>query len=77
MRVLDTLGGGDYTRKYGAYSIGVPWIRKSKNRRIAFLRTTAQTVIHKRERALGKLANKKERLKLRNTGKYALDDKRI
>lgn len=75
MRVLDMLGGGDYTRKYGAYSIGVPWIRKSKNRWIAFLRTTAQVVIQKRERALGKLANKKERLKLRNIGKYAPDDR--
>ncbi len=72
---MDMLGGGDYMRKYGVYSIGVPWIRKSKNHRIAFLRTTAQTVVHKRERALGKLANKKERLKLRNIGKYAPDDK--
>ena len=69
------LGGGDYMRKYGTYSTGVPWIRKSKNRWIAFLRTTAETVIHKRERALGKLVNIVERFKLRNIGKYALDDR--
>jgi len=66
MQFFDMLGRGDYKRKYGGYRIEVPWIRKSKNDGIAFLRNTARTVIRKRRATLGKIANMVERFKQRN-----------
>ncbi|MFZ5868518.1 MAG: GNAT family N-acetyltransferase [Thermodesulfobacteriota bacterium] len=55
LRVFDMVGGGDYKKKYGGTHIRIPWVRRSKSRRIAFLRAKAETVLLSRQKALGKL----------------------
>jgi len=61
LRVFDMVGGGDYKKKYGGAHIKVPWIRRSRNRRIAFLRAKAEAILLSRQKALGKLVHMAQR----------------
>jgi hypothetical protein len=62
MQTCDLLGAVEYKEKYGGRRVVVPWIRKSKNRVIAALRTTAESLILSRPRTVGKLFSLTKRL---------------
>ena len=62
MRTCDLVGAVQYKEKYGGRRVVVPWIRKSKNRVIAALRTTAESLILSRPRTVGKLFSLTKRL---------------
>lgn len=47
MALFDLVGMGDYKKKYGAYDISVPWVRKSKNAIVALLRSNAEKAFYK------------------------------
>ncbi|MEW6530271.1 MAG: GNAT family N-acetyltransferase [Thermodesulfobacteriota bacterium] len=61
----DMGGLGDYKEKYGPKKISVPWIHKSRNAQIRFLRTTAESTVRMLQRMTGKLARMTERRKQR------------
>ncbi len=56
MLTFDLVGAAEYKKKYGGVPTHTPWIRKSKNRRTAFLRTAAETILLRYPR-LGTLIN--------------------
>ncbi len=62
MRTCDLVGEVHYKQKYGGRRVVVPWIRKSKNRVIATLRTTAESLILSRPRSVGKIFGLTKRL---------------
>lgn len=63
MELFDMVGSGEYKKKYGGRPIEVPWLRKSRSPRIAFLRTTAENVVRGGNRAIGKMRARLDKLK--------------
>jgi len=57
MRTFDLVGRGDYKLKYGSHPIVVPWVRKSRNPGIAFLRFSAEEMFRAAQDTFGKLAH--------------------
>jgi hypothetical protein len=55
MRFLDLGGASEYQKKFGGYPIAVPWIRKSRSRSIAFLRSAAEFLFYERRHIVGLL----------------------
>ncbi len=53
--VCDLVGDVHYKEKYGGRKITVPWIRRSRNRAIAGLRTGAESLIMNYPRSVGRL----------------------
>jgi hypothetical protein len=47
IKIFDLTGAAEYKKKYGGELVVTPWIRKSSNRLIAFLRTTAEELMLK------------------------------
>jgi hypothetical protein len=54
--LFDMVGMGDYKKKYGAYEIAVPWVRKSRNTVVAFLRSNAEWAFYKWQHLSGRLS---------------------
>ncbi len=54
IQFYDMCGRGDYKRKYGAYEISYPWLRKSKYGCIASARNLAKKMFHFRQKILGR-----------------------
>jgi hypothetical protein len=52
--VFDMGGGGEYKRKYGGREIPMPWIRSSRFGAVSSLRNVAKTLLHLKERSMGK-----------------------
>jgi hypothetical protein len=51
VQTFDFVGLRDYKKKYGAYIITVPWVRKSKYPLLSSMRTSAQKLIRLRQKA--------------------------
>jgi hypothetical protein len=47
IRVFDLTGAAEYKKKYGGELVVTPWIRKSSNRVVGFLRTAAEELMLK------------------------------
>ncbi|MBM4328844.1 MAG: GNAT family N-acetyltransferase [Deltaproteobacteria bacterium] len=56
MTTYDMGGLGEYKEKFGPKRISVPWIHKSRNAQIRFLRVTAESTVRMLQRATGKVA---------------------
>lgn len=65
MSTLELIGGGNYKLKFGSRRIVVPWVRISRSRSTAFLRTSAQKAFCTAQNAVGKVAHVADRLKKR------------
>lgn len=63
MRIFELIGRGEYKLKFGARRIVVPWVRTSRNRSVAFMRTSAQKAFYKAQSAIGKIAHIVDNLK--------------
>ena len=63
MRTFELIGRGEYKLKFGSRRIVVPWVRTSRNRSVAFLRTSAQKAFYKAQSAIGKIAHIADNLK--------------
>ncbi len=55
VRFYDMMGKAEYKRKYGGYSICIPWFRKSKYSLVSKSRNTANKLMKIRQRILGRL----------------------
>ncbi|HTY25998.1 MAG TPA: GNAT family N-acetyltransferase [Desulfomonilaceae bacterium] len=53
--VCDLVGAVHYKLKYGGRASVIPWVRKSRTKAIAALRTTAESLLLKHPRSLGRL----------------------
>ncbi len=62
---FELIGRGEYKLKFGSRRIVVPWVRTSRNRSIAFLRTSAQKAFCSAQSAIGKVAHVADRLRRR------------
>jgi hypothetical protein len=58
----DLVGEVHYKEKYGGRRLVVPWVRKSRNRAIAALRTTAESLILSHPKSVGRLFSLTKRL---------------
>jgi hypothetical protein len=65
MSTFELIGGGNYKLKFGSRRIMVPWLRISRNRSIAFLRTSAQKAFCTAQSAAGRVAHVAERFRRR------------
>ncbi len=63
MCTFDLVGRGDYKLKYGSHPIVAPWVRKSRNPGIAFLRSSAEEMFRAAQDTFGKLAHIAERFR--------------
>jgi hypothetical protein len=62
---FELIGRGEHKLKFGSRRIAVPWVRTSRNRGIAFLRTSAQKAFRTAQGGIGKVAHMAESLKRR------------
>jgi CelD/BcsL family acetyltransferase involved in cellulose biosynthesis len=65
MMTCDLVGEVHYKEKYGGRRVVAPWVRKSRNRLIAALRTTAESLILNHPGTVGKLFSLTKRVRRR------------